>query len=234
MAQADFTELTDSLDSGVLVRGVTAGATPPNGGGTHVYGARTLSVVAGAYALFTNQAGFAPGAAFKDQSVRGAVKKGVSAGANGFSAFLFVCGQTVDVNGFAYVLGLSEGDPSYLVLAKRRIVDGIPEGAPGTNGILRRSSATVAIDTWKHLRLDAVINTNGDVVLNVFQSDLVANAVTAPAWVAIPGLTQFIDDNLGVNSGSTPLTSGRMGFGARYADTGRVAYWDHLECLVES
>ena len=35
MASTDWTELTNSLSSGVLARGVTAGETPPNGGGTH-------------------------------------------------------------------------------------------------------------------------------------------------------------------------------------------------------
>lgn len=234
MASADWSELTGVLDSSVLARGVTAGEPPPSGGGTHTFGARTLSVVTGAYGLFTNQALFAPTSPFKDQSVRGALKKGVSSGVSGFSAFLFACCQGPAVTDSAYLLGVSDTDPGYLILAKRRITDGIVAAAPGALGVLRRSTQTFAIDTWHHLRLDAVINTGGDVVLNVFRNDLGANTVASPTWGAVPGLDQFIDDALGANSGSLPFTSGRMGFGGRFADTGRRVYFDRLECLRET
>jgi hypothetical protein len=134
----------------------------------------------------------------------------------------------------AYLLGVSDADPGYLVLAKRRITDGIVGAAPGSLGVLKRSTQTFAIDTWHHLRLDAVINTNGDVVLNVFRNDLALHDVASPVWSAVPGLEQFIDDSLGANSGSLPFTSGRMGFGGRFADTGRRIYFDRLECLRET
>lgn len=234
MGEVDWTELTDSLAGGVLARGVTAGETPPNGGGTHTFGMRTLSVVTGAYGLFTNQVNFAPTAADKDHSVRGALKKATSAGSTGFSAFLFALCQGATVDDSAYLLGVSDADPHFLILAKRRIVDGIVNSAPGALGVLRRSTQSFAVDTWHHLRLDAVVNTNGDVVLNCFQNDLVANSVAAPVWVAIPGITQFIDDALGANSGSLPYDAGRMGFGGRFADTGRRVYFDRLECSRET
>lgn len=233
MSQSDWSDLTDSLAGGVLARGVTAGETPPVGGGTHVFGMRTLSVVTGAYGKFATEVDFAPTAAFKDHSIRGAVKKGVSAGATGFSAFLFAVLQGSDVVSQAYMLGLSEGDPGYISLVKGRITDGIPEAAPGALGVLRRSTQTVPIGDWAHLRLDAIINTNGDVVLNCFRSDN-ANSVAAPVWLPIPGITQFIDDAIGANSGSLPFTAGRMGFGGRFADVGRRVYFDRLECIRET
>lgn len=234
MAQSDFTELTGILDTSVLVRGPTAGEPSPPGGGTHVFGARTLSVVSGAYGQFTNQSGFAPTSAFKDQSVRGALKKAVSSGSNNFSAFLFACLQGNAVTDSGYVLGLSSDDPGFLILAKRRVVDGITNSAPGALGVLKRSNQSYPIDTWHHLRIDAIINTNGDVVLNVFRNDLTVNDVASPVWAAVPGLDQFIDDALGANSGSLPFTSGYMGFGGQFSDVGRRVYFDRMECQRET
>ena len=39
----------------------------------------------------------------------------------------------------------------------------------------------------------------------------------------------FIDDQLGINSGSQPLTSGRAGFGFSAADVTRRGFVDHIE-----
>jgi len=233
VAQADWTDLTNSLAGGVLARGVTAGEAVPLGGGTHVYGMRTLSVATGALAKFVVETDFAPTDPFKDHSIRGAVKKGISAGATGFSAFLVAVLQGPDVTDRAYMLGLSDGDPGFISLVKGRITDGIPDAAPGALGVLRRSTQSVAIGEWAHLRLDAIINTNGDVVLNCFRNDN-ANSVAAPTWTAIPGITQFIDDALGANSGSLPFTEGRMGFGGRFSDVGRRVYFDRIECIRET
>jgi hypothetical protein len=80
-----------------------------------------------------------------------------------------------------------------------------------------------------HLRLDAIVNTNGDVVLNCYENNLALNPVTAPVWEAIPGISQFIDDQLGINSGSQPFTSGRGGFGFATKDVTRRSYVDYVE-----
>jgi hypothetical protein len=91
---------------------------------------------------------------------------------------------------------------------------------------------TIAENAGIHLRLDVIVNTNGDVVLKVFQNDLSAHALgTAPDWQPVSGMVEFIDDHLGINSGSQPLTSGRGGFGFSVKDVTRRAYFDHLELL---
>jgi hypothetical protein len=231
MAETDWTTFNDGLDIAALDRGVTTGATPPSGGGSFVFGFNSLSAVVGAAALFTNQANFAPTPALRGGSVRGAVKRGVSGGTTGFSPFLLIGAQGPSVNDYAYMLGLMDDDPHHIALAKGRIVNGIPSGSPGNGIILARSSATYLPDTYHHLRLDMVVNQNGDVLLQSFRSDLGAHAVTAPAWVAIPGMAQFIDDALAVNSGTQPLTSGRMGFGMAVKDVARRGYFDHIECF---
>ncbi len=243
MGETNWTELTDGLAIGSVDRGVTAGIARPNGGGNFVFGFNSIVVASGAVGYFTNQANFAPTAANKGGSIRGAIQRGVSGGDEGFEPFFFINLQGTSVNDQGYLLGMQNDEPSRIALRKGSIVSGLPSASPGASGILRRSTATYAKGTWLHLRLDAVVNLNGDVILKVFQSDLGAHAVTAPTWVAVPGIedstlvgtfgagTAFIDDSLGVNSGSAPFTNGRMGKAFRCEDVTRRGFFDHIECL---
>jgi hypothetical protein len=231
MAEANWTFCNDGLSIGAVDRGVTNGIARPNGGGNFVFGFNSLGTSIGAVALFTNQTNFAPTAANKGGSVRGAVKRGVSGGAAGFAPFLFVGLQGPSVNDSSYILGLSDDDPHRISLRKGSLVSGVPSGSPGTNQILRRSAATFANDTWLHLRLDMIVNLTGDVILKCWRSDLDAHLVSSPVWVAETGLEDFVDDALGINSGSAPFTSGRLGFGFYTRDVTRRGFVDNLECL---
>ena len=226
MAEADWTELTGVLTAPTLARGVTAGQTPPNGGGTYVFGMNTLQVTTGAYGRFTDLTDFAP--MTKGADVTGALKRGTGGGNTGWSAFVFAGLGGADVSDVGYLLGLSDADPSRIALVKGSVSTGIVDDVAGASGVLARSTSTIAIDTWVHLRLEMVVNVSGDVVLNCYQNDLATNPVTAPVWEAIPGLDQFIDDALQVNSGSAPLTSGRAGFAGSFGDTSRRAFFDHI------
>jgi hypothetical protein len=228
MASTDWTYLNDGLDIATVDRGVTAGIPRPPGGGAFLFGFNSLSVATGAVALFANQPNFAPMA--KGASVRGCVQRGPGGGPVGFSPFLFVCGQGTSVNDNAYLLGLSDEDPHRIVLRKGSVGAGVPSSdSPGT---LLRSSASFAQGTWLHLRLDVVVNTNGDVVISAFQNDLTAHAIgTPPDWEPIAGMPTFIDDALAINSGSKPLTSGRGGFGFVVSDVTRRGFFDQLELL---
>lgn len=230
MSEANWTELTGNLAGGTVDRGVTAGITPPNGGGTFVYGFNSLNVTQGVVGLFTNLTNFAPMA--KGGSVRGALRRGRGGGKTNFAPFLFIGLQGSSVTDIGYIIGLSDADPSHIELRKGALSAGLPDVAiqtPPLSGVLRKSTTTVAEDEWVHLRLDMIVNTNGDVVLNCYRNDLLANPVTSPVWAAIPGLGQFIDDSLGVNSGSAALTSGRGGYGFWSKDVTRRSYVDHLE-----
>jgi hypothetical protein len=136
--------------------------------------------------------------------------------------------QGNSVNDQAYLLGLSDDDPHRVVLRKGTVTTGLPD-ADGP-GVLLKSSESFAQATWLHLRLDVIVNANGDVVLKVFRNKLDAHALgTPPDWQGVPGMAEFIDDHLGINSGSQPLTSGRGGFGFSVRDVTRRAYFDHLE-----
>lgn len=230
MSSADWTALTGILDAPDCARGVTSGPAKPNGGGTFVYGVNSLTNTVGVVALHCNQTNFSPTAALKGGDIRGALVRALSGGPAGWSAWMMAGLQNTGVGDTAYLLGLSDGNPSHIELRKGAVSGGLPDEAPGgVNKILRRSTAVIPVDTWVHLRLEWVVNTNGDVILNCFQNDLTAHAVGSPVWTAIPGMDPFTDDALQVATGSAPLTAGRFGFGARVAEVTRRAYFDHIE-----
>lgn len=234
MASADWGISTDSLDTSSLKRGVSAGIPRPSGGGTFAYGFNSVANVTGCTVLYVNLADFTPAAA--GGTISGAIQRAPSSGKTGFAPFLAICIGGTAVTDVAYMLGLGDGDPSHFILRKGAMSDGLPDVAPGTQGVLKRSTSTYPVETYYHLKLEAVVNLNGDVVLNCYQNDLTAHSVASPVWTSINGMTQFIDDNLGVNSGNAglsgsdifPYTSGYMGFGVKVANIGRRAYFDRI------
>lgn len=231
MGSADWATLNDGLDDNTLKRAVTQGVfTPPNGGGLNVRGLRSLLATQGAAAFYTNLANFNPTAANKGASVRGAMQRAVSSGLTDFAPFMFANGQSNSVNGSAYMIGLSDDNPSRIVLRKGAIVSGLPAGAPGSsgNGVLTRSDESVDVGEWVHLRLDAIVNLTGEVVLKVFRNDLDSNAVTSPSWEELTEMA-FVDDPLGAASGSLPYTSGYMGYGGFSKALNRIMLFDHFQ-----
>lgn len=226
MGSADWTFLNDGLDIATVDRGVTAGIARPPGGGNFVYAFNSLAAVQGAVGLFANLVDFAPMA--KGGSIRGCIQRGPSGGATGFAPYLFLAAQGPSVHDTAYLLGLSDTDPHRIVLRKGALAVGIPDAeGPGT---LLASGESFAIGTWLHLRLDVIVNLNGDVVLQVLQNDLAAHPLgTPPSWQPVAGMAPFIDDTTAINSGSQPLTSGRGGFGVTVKDAARRAFFDHIE-----
>ena len=226
MSEADWTELDNSLSGATIKRGPTAGVTKPNGGGTHCNVYNSLATTQGVSGVFHNGTDFAPLAKGGDAAM--AMQRAPSGGGTNFAVFVFIGLGGTDVGDAGYILGLADGNPAHIVLRKGILTEGLPDVAPGTQGILRRSTETVAIGTYTHLKLEMVVNGNGDVVLNCYKSDLGAHVVSTPTWVAIPGMDQFIDDFAGINSGSVPYTSGYIGHAFWSSDVTRRAYTDHF------
>ena len=228
MASTDWAYLNDGLDIATVDRGVTAGIARPPGGGNFVFAFNSLTADQGAVGLFTALSGFAFMA--KGGSIRGVMQRGPGGGPTGFSPFLFLCCQGLSVNDKAYLLGLSDDEPHRIALRKGTVAVGLPD-ADGP-GVLLKSEASFTQGTWVHLRLDVIVNTNGDVVLKVYQNDVVTHPLgTAPDWQPVAGMVEFIDDALGINSGTQPLAWGRGGFGFAVKDVTRRGYFDHLELL---
>jgi len=226
MGQADWAELGSSLLTADVARGVTNGIARPNGGGSFVWGWNTLdSTVTGAHGLYVNLTGFTPtgsGPTIPDggTSMRGAVRRVASPGNTGFSPFLFACAQggPPSVNDEGYLLGLSDADPYRIMLVKGAILGGINPNYTASQ-ILGQSSAQYSMGDalWHHLRLDAVVEPNGDVLLKVFHNDLVVHALDVPGsydWQSVPGFDAagIVDDVLQIASGTPPLWGGYCGF----------------------
>lgn len=227
MAASDWTTLPDGLDAVSLKRGVTTGVLRPNGGGNFCFAFNSTVATSGCAGLYAAQDNFAPMA--KGASVRGAIRRGAGGGPLNFAPMLFAGLQSNTVNANAYILGPDDDDPHRIVLRKGSLVTGLPAVAIGTSGILKQGTETFLNDTWLHLRLDMIVNGNGDVILKAWKNDLLANSVAAPVWVAVPGCEQFVDDALGINSGSSPYTSGYGGFAFQTKDISRRGYFDELE-----
>jgi len=237
MASTDWTLLEESLGMPQVDRGVTAGIVRPNGGGDFVYGFNSLELADGAVGLHASQQGFAPMAS--GGSIRGAIQRGRSGGPQNFAPFLFLGLQGQSVNDAAYLLGLGDDDPHHIVLKKGALTSGLPdlEPAPDSNSVLMRSTNAFAPATWLHLRLDAIVQGSGDVLLQVYQNNLVAHSVTSPVWEVVPGMEGpfapgfygFVDDALGINTGSQPLVGGRAGYGFYTTDTQRRGFFDQIQ-----
>lgn len=239
MSSSNWTVAVNSLSGSDVLRGVSAGSSKPNGGGSFAYGFHSQVATDGAVGLYTNLANFSPTAANKGGSIRGALMRAGGGGSQGYANFLFIGLQGTDLTtNKAYILGIGDAEPGHIVLKKARLDQGLDDvaAAPATNNVLLRSTSTYAANTWVHLRLDMIVQGTGDVLLQVYVNDLDSNTVSSPVWTTPPGmegdqyptLTGFVDDALQVNTGSAPLTNGRMGFGFYSEESNRRAYVDHL------
>jgi len=237
MASLDWSPLSGGLTDSNVKRGATAGATAPNGGGSYVFGMHSIANVAGAVGMHCVLTDFNPTA--KGGRITGAIRRGVVGGASGFAPFLFMMAAGDNVSDAAYILGLSDEAASHVELRKGAISQGLPDAAVDPDAvpnILMRSTDTWQQDVWQHLRLDVIAQGNGDVVLQVYRSDLLTRPVHSPIWSLVPGMEGpfhpsvigFVDDALGINTGSAPLTGGRVGFGARFETANRACFVDHV------
>ena len=155
--------LNDGLDIATVDRGVTAGIARP---GRRVPLRLQLALGGrGLRGLFANLASFAPMA--KGGSIHGVVQRAPGGGPTGFSPFLFLCCQ-----GNARSTTARTCSALRRRSAPHRAPQGRGDGGPALTdgpGVLLKSAASFAQATWLHLRLDVIVNTNGDVVLKVFR-----------------------------------------------------------------
>lgn len=244
MGQLDWKDLGGSLSEASLARGVTNGiARPPSvGANDFVYGYNSLdATVTGAHGKYVDLAGFTPtGSLLSDPdgggSIRGAVKRVSSPNNTGMTPMLFFCAQgaPVSVNDYCYVLGLSDADPYEIVLAKMQLVSGIVDSDENVT-ILARSSDQYAMGDglWHHLRLDAIVQPNGDVLLKCYENNLSLHPIgDTPDWQTISGFPAngVVDDVLQILTGSPPLWGGYCGFAFQVSESlNRRGAFDAIE-----
>lgn len=234
MAEADWTSMTGTaLTSSDVVRGVTNAFTPPNGvGNTTVFGFHAITTQTGVAGYFVDLANFNPIAGTKKGgSIRAAMKR-YSAGTT-YAPFMGLMIGTDPATANGYFMGLSEGT-SYNICMKK----GLPSGgfSLSDSSLFRTSTDSFtytgdSVDYWMHLRLDVLVNPHGEVVLDMFESDLSAHQVTAPSWTAITGMDQFVDDSLAILTDSTPLLTGFYAVFGHYTSnlSGSISMFDQLE-----
>lgn len=219
MGQADWNDLDSALTTASLMRGVTTEIAGPAGGNSFVYGYNSLvSDVKGVHGKYVDLTGFTPTGSLASVpdgggSIRGCLKRVSSPNNTGMSPMLFGCAQggPPSVNDSAYILGLLDADPYEIVLAKAPLVAGLVDDDEDVS-ILARSAAQYSMGDglWHHLRMDAVVQPNGDVLIQCFANDLAAHPLgTAPSWEEIPGFPDGApDDEYGVVDGVTQITTG--------------------------
>ncbi len=243
MAQSDHTECIDNLSAAAIKFIAGGGFVTPPGGGTFCGAWKSLVATPGLSTRFFNGAGLVP--APKGGTVSAALRRGLGAGQTGFATFVCIClGGTANTNN-AYMLGLADGSPAHLVVRKGQLVGGLPDVAPGNQGVLWRSTDVYDDDQWVHVRLMVAVNTNGDSVISVWENDLTALGASVLAidqnWVQVPGLNMLnvsgsgiTDDAAGINTGTPSLTSGRLAWGFWSNDVNRIAYVDHIEGVAQT
>jgi hypothetical protein len=232
MAQNDLVEVTGNASTASILRGVSSSYPTAPGAGSNCFAFESQDNGTGVVALYFTMVGCNPTS--MGAQISAALQRGPSAGLISFAPFVFCALTNPNAEGVAYILGLGDSDPSHIVLRKGDLASGLPDLAPGTQGVLARSTATYPAETWYHLQLEVVLNSNGEVVICCYANDLTVNTVSSPVWLPIPGLASFIDDPLGVNSGSPPLTAGRMGIGFHSSDVARVGLIDYVVPLAQS
>ena len=246
MSSADWQAISDGATQAACPNGVIAAASiggAPPGGEAFVYATNSAVNTPSVVALYTTITGFSP--VTKGAAITGAIQRGVSGGATGYSAWLFAQLQGTASGYQAYMLGLADGGQgAHIVLQRAPLANGMADNAPGTasSGTLQRSTAVYAPGTWVHLQLEVVQNTNGDVVVNCYQNDLTgAGTVQSPVWVPIPGILQFIDDGVGANVSNTlaqnptpPLSPGYVGFGSQSSQAARRCYFSHVSITAQT
>jgi len=233
MAEADWAELTGTnLDSGSVARGVTNAFTRPNGGGGFAFGYHSLGSDTGVAGYYVDLSNFNPVTGTKKGgSIRCAMKR-YSAGVAYAPVMGFILG-TDPTTSNGYLMGLSEASSYQIALRK---------GAPATgmdatgSDILRASTSSFttvgdAAAAWKHLRMDVLVNPHGEVVIDMMENDLDTNLVSAPVWAAIDGMDLYIDDALGILTGSLPHLTGFYAFFGHYTSNlaGAVSLFDQIE-----
>ncbi|MBM4370145.1 MAG: hypothetical protein FJ098_00725 [Deltaproteobacteria bacterium] len=235
MSQANWNDLASpALDTSKVNRGVTNALTPPTGGGSFVYGFKSLDTSTGVAGKVCNIAGTAPITGTKKCGRMSAVMKKYTASSltSVYAPFFgFLVGVDVS-SSYGYFLSLSD-DVSYRIILKKGLLTG--GLSAGDAGVLRQSTQGYTnygdgTSGWFHLRLDVLVNPHGEVVLS---TKLNTGTIAAPVWSAVAGMADYTDDAIGILSGTSPYLQGFYLVYGHYTESasGAVSLFDQIEPL---
>jgi hypothetical protein len=233
MSSADWAVLDDGLAT--VEKGVTNGLGVPEGGGSQIYAFNSLNAtVTGAAGLYCVISNFSP--MESGGRISACIRRLASGQNTGFSPFIFLSASGNSVNDNAYLLGLEDYDPYRIVLRKATIISGIPQ-ATDDNYLLRSSEQyQMSSALWHQLRLNAIEQPSGAVTLQVEQNILsVSRPCDNPTWESITGMAPFVDDAVGINTGSVPLIGGYAGFATAFQESiATRAGFDHIQIMRQA
>lgn len=235
MSEANWDINVGSAEQGDIDRGVTAGLPPPNGGATFLHGHHAITSLAGGFGRYVNDTA---GGTFSPMPLGGIVEGAITrlGGGPDYTIFVYHLLQGMNIANEGYMLGLSPGGK--LILRKGALIDGFPEETidPPVNGVLAISTQTFPVNKWLQVQLGVLVQPWDDVDLFVKASDPDVNPVTSPDFQPVSGMDAadpvegkaFVDDALGINSGSQPfIANGRAGWGFVHNAQGSRAGIDH-------
>lgn len=250
MSQSDWSVMAGSADGvtfggTTILRNTTNGITGPAGDlATSVFAFNSIESVDAAVGVYTSLSGFSP--LTSGVQLTGCIQRGISGSQQGWSNFFFLCSTGSNVADRAYMFGIEDSTPGRLVLAKGPINVGLTTDSSAVE-IIRTSKATYNWGTWIHLKIEAIVQPSGDVVFKMYTNDLDANDLSNPSawnWVALEfedkwsdvySAGEFIDDVTGVNTGSTTLTSGYVGYAYKCTNTPAArGYFDYISLASQS
>ncbi len=228
MAEADWTLVTNGLGVNDVRRGVTNGYTRPTGGGNFCFGYHSLVTTTGFAGYFVDLASYNPiSGSCKGGSIRAAMKRYASGG--NYAPMIGFVNSKDPNTAVGYILGLSEATSYQIALKKGSPAGGLDAASAEILRLSTLSYTTTgdALAGWFHLRLDILVNPHSETVLLVYGN---AGNVTAPTWVPVVGMDSFIDDSIGVLTGTVPITTGFYAIFGMYTEgNGTIALFDQIE-----
>lgn len=238
MAEVNWDILIGSADQANIDRGATGGVPRPNGGGAQLHGFHAITSTPDlVFGRYNNQANFDPTP--KGIAEYSAALIRLGGGAAERAIMLFAQLQGTTVAGTCYMLGLAEEEPSRLVLRKGQLSNGLDEFLldPMGTGVLAVAANAIAEDEYVHVFFGVNVQPQDDVLLVVKQSDLSLNPTDAPDFQPVPGMDSvdpgtgiaFVDDALGLNTGTQPLLDGRVGWAFVSRGLGARAAIDEIQ-----
>jgi hypothetical protein len=221
MAEVDWDRLTtNALDDLHVSAGETSIGTPPNG--SSCVGYHAIQAGAGFAGHIVNLTNYSPIASGKGGVISSCLKK-----FNGgdHSPLLFLANGKDVASSEGYIAGLGGETPSRIILKKGHLSTPLTENG---EGVIAVSDEAFDPDEWVQIALYVTVNTHGEIALSLRRAD--PPDVVYPVTVAaIPGITDFVDDNGGILTGSQPYSGAfYIGHGVYFGGTqGRVALFDY-------